>query len=212
MAKQTPLEPDAAPLAPSIDDARVDDAPPDCDRFEQTLMLVDGLLPPEQRPEARRHADACAECGPLARDWHVIGDALRAAAHAESAESAAAAPALEQRLQQAAQALSSAPPAPKSQPPVRARRREETSASTPPRSRWRRGWAAVAATASSIAAACVLLMMRTDSLTTSMAPLTPLADDPAVQLQSVTFDDADGMLMQGDDGLTVIWITEHEEP
>ena len=206
MAHSTLPEVDAVPLAPPDDDT-----PPDCPRFEQTLLLIDGMLPAARLPEAKAHADDCAECGPLVRDWHAIGSALRACVQTESAAATAA---LEQRLQSAAREISAEPVA---EPPFRARWREETTSTSsathrPTRkSRWRRGWAAVAAAASSIAAACVLLMMRTDSLSSSMAPLTPIADAPDVQLQSVTFDDADGMLLQGEDGLTVIWITEHEE-
>jgi hypothetical protein len=49
-----------------------------CPEFESTLLLMDGALAGMPRATALGHARACATCGPLVSDWPAVADALQA--------------------------------------------------------------------------------------------------------------------------------------
>lgn len=51
---------------------------PSCTFFEQTLLLVDGMLEGDARKRATRHSSDCEVCGPLTGGWASVSNALRA--------------------------------------------------------------------------------------------------------------------------------------
>jgi hypothetical protein len=180
---------------------------PACGWFESTVQLMDGELTGGARAEALNHVSACDICSPLVRGWS------QTAEHLEDGlldASERAKPALFQVPGHVLQALAPAPPP------------------TP-----RPWWAAfrvqaLAGLSAAVMTALVLLPAHPTlpvSAPKSVAvaspapalahPATPIAVTPVApndcHVHMLAFDGADGMVYRTEtDGMTVIWVNEHE--
>lgn len=179
---------------------------PACPWFESTVQLMDGELEPGARAEALHHVSLCDICAPLVRGWsraaEALGDGLEDAAER-------AKPALFQLPGNVLRAI--APP------PARVGFFQ----------RLNLRFSAFAGLGAAVATVFLLLPVRPGSV----APPTTAAPMPAVattrapvarpglvpvspndcHMHRLAFDGADGMVYRTEtDGMTVIWVNEHE--
>lgn len=188
------------------------DAPPGCASFEQTMMLLDGLLSGDAQKTAQQHAAGCALCGPLAAEWTPIHDAF-----VRNLEDAAerAKPDLVRMPDRVFAAV--APPKKVEEPGLLDGLFGFLRGAQP--------WALLAATAAALALVLPAIFESKPAEPTTIAavePATPATPDtpadgedgdrPVVVLRGLTFEnDAQGMVYRTPrGGMTVLWVVEND--
>lgn len=196
--------------------------PVPCAAFERTLLLLDGALTGRALESAKVHASGCSVCGPLVAGWKRTSDCL--AAHLEDAAERA-----KPELVNVADRVFARIDAEELEPV------EEPSHSVLRRFFFQlKPWLVLGAAAAAIAFSVgpLLLSDGSDEVSVASAPGAAPNTAPAIAssvesgdeasvadeaptdviVRKLSFDGADGMVYRTEgDGMTVIWINEHEE-
>ncbi len=194
---------------------------PGCSAFEATLSLVDGLLAGVERAAAEAHARACAICGPMVASWSTVSGELEL--HFEVAAEKAK-PDLALVADRVLATVSVRRRVPEPAPVSALTRIFRAIGALQPH-------VALAAAAAAIILAVLPLANDSANPTVVASNATPEAstvDQPGeegdslpppgqlagandLNVRQLAFDGADGMVYRTQlDGMTVIWITEHD--